>query len=746
MTVFLSEARIFAALSATNEAILRADAPEELFKRVCDAALFGGGFKSAGALLAQGDEWLHIVATADVRGNAPPANLRISVSADSESGRGIAGTAFRTGCSCFSNDYQNDERFRPCRDESRSRGIGAAAAVPLMKDGRSVGVFLFYAETGSLTEQIVSLLERMVENVAFALRGFDRKQQRKVADRQSRRVTDMFKALSATNTAILRARNAAEMFQQVCVSVAQGCRSLDAAAIFTSESGSPLLKFAAGSGDLVTNIVSMRLSIDPSDPDGGGLHGPAFREQRLAITHDTVADPRTQHWVSADAKPHGCAAVPLVKNGESAGILFFFFGRTSGREDLGINQLMIDIGANVSFGLEMFEREQQKERASRMFGALSATNEVIMRAKTRNELFQMVCEAGATGGNFTSTAIGMLIPDSDFLNIVAAAGPSGDTPKAARIAISEEYPEGRGISGRAFRTGQACISNDYLADAGNSVFHGRVRSNGAEAGAALPLLNGGRVTGILLFMAAEKNTFTTALIELLQRLADNISFALENFDHADERKQAELLIQYLATHDGLTGLPNRMMFNQLLDQSIQSARRHESKCAVLFVDLDRFKVINDSLGHAAGDALLVEVASRLRRCVRESDVVARLGGDEFVIVLNDVSDREQISTVARKILTGLMPALTLAGHDCRTTGSIGIAVFPDHGEDAETLTKNADTAMYLAKKEGKNDFRFFSLEIESQSIERLMLKTSLQPALELDQFSLQYQPKFDDTR
>jgi diguanylate cyclase (GGDEF)-like protein len=259
----------------------------------------------------------------------------------------------------------------------------------------------------------------------------------------------------------------------------------------------------------------------------------------------------------------------------------------------------------------------------------------------------------------------------------------------------------------------------------------------------MPLLNGGRVNGVLLFMAAEKNTFTPVLIELLQRLADNISFALENFDHADRRAEAEARIQYLATHDGLTGLPNRMMFNQLLDQNIKSARRHESKCAVLFIDLDRFKFINDSLGHAAGDALLVEVARRLRRCVRESDVVARLGGDEFVIVLNDVSDREQISTVARKILTGLIPALTLAGHDCRTTGSIGIAMFPDHGDDAETLTKNADTAMYLAKEEGKNDFRFFSLEIESQSIERLMLESSLRHALELDQLSVQYQPKID---
>jgi diguanylate cyclase (GGDEF)-like protein len=164
---------------------------------------------------------------------------------------------------------------------------------------------------------------------------------------------------------------------------------------------------------------------------------------------------------------------------------------------------------------------------------------------------------------------------------------------------------------------------------------------------------------------------------------------------------------------------------------------------VLFIDLDRFKVINDSLGHAAGDKLLIEVANRLRDCVRESDVVARLGGDEFVVILNNDADRDQITLIARKILSNLMPAVTLAGHECRTTGSIGIAIFPENGSDGHTLTKNADMAMYLAKEEGKNDFRFFSTQIKTQSIERLMLETSMRHALELDQFSLHYQPKLD---
>jgi diguanylate cyclase (GGDEF)-like protein len=430
-----------------------------------------------------------------------------------------------------------------------------------------------------------------------------------------------------------------------------------------------------------------------------------------------------------------------VKNGQSVGILYFFFARTPGQVDVEITQLMSDIGENVSFGLEMFEREQQKERISCMLAALSATNEAIMRARSRDELFQLVCEAVVEGAKFTSTTIALAQPDSEFLKVVATTGPTADYIRTLRFSTSAQRPEGRGLSGTAFRTGQPSVSNDFQADLRTSHWHGS--ATGTKSGAGLPLMVGGKPVGVFLFLSSERDTFTPDLVELLRRLAENVSFALQNFDRADEKIRADQQIQYLATHDGLTGLPNRMMFNQLLEQSIKSARRKESKCAVLFIDLDRFKIINDSLGHSVGDALLVEVANRLRSSVRESDVVARLGGDEFVIVLSEIFDSDQIAMVARKVLSGLVSPLNLAGHDCRTTGSIGIAIFPDNGGDAQTLTKNADMAMYLAKEEGKNDFRFYSPVIKSQSIERLMLESSLRHALELNQFALHYQPKIE---
>jgi diguanylate cyclase (GGDEF)-like protein len=737
------EAQMFAALSATNEAILRATSQEELYQRVCDAAVHGGGFRSAGALLPEPDGLLRFVAVAGHHTKEPLSDIRISINPDSAHGQGLAGTAFRTGRSSITNDYINDERLRPWRAVQESQGIGAAAAVPLLRSGRSVGVFLFYlTEAGSLTEKIVSLIERMVENVSFALDVFDRDTERKDSERANRRLTDMFAALSSTNTAILRARNADEMFRLVCESVAKGAESLGAAAIFLSQPDSTWLKMAAASGELVDLIEQMPLCTDPASEYGGGLHGPAFRQQTFQISHDTVADPRTKIWNVPGVAGYGCAVLPLTRNGQSVGVMFFFFGAIASFDD-SVTQLMSRIAENVSFGLEMFEREQQKERLARMFGALSATNEAIMRAATRDELYQMVCEAAVNGAKFTSTAIFLSADDGDFFQLAACAGPRTEKLRSRRYAKTENFPEGRGLTGTAYRTGKPCIANDFQAHEKNVQWPDNSERRTAHSGACLPLQGKGGVVGVLLFMSSDKYTFTPELIDLLQRLAKNVSFALENFDRSDEQAKADAQIQYLGTHDGLTGLPNRRMFNQFLELAIKSARRAGKKCSVLFIDLDRFKVINDSLGHAAGDALLIETGRRLRCAVRESDIVARLGGDEFVVILHDIESREQAAIAARKLLQSVSPSLDLAGHECRTTASIGIAVFPDDGTDDHTLTKNADMAMYLAKEEGKNDFRFFSPEIKSQSIERLMLETSLRHALELNQFSLQYQPKLD---
>ena len=207
------------------------------------------------------------------------------------------------------------------------------------------------------------------------------------------------------------------------------------------------------------------------------------------------------------------------------------------------------------------------------------------------------------------------------------------------------------------------------------------------------------------------------------------------------RKEAEERIQYLATHDGLTDLPNRLLFSQLVHHAIDGAKRYNRIFAVLFIDLDRFKIINDTLGHGAGDELLRVVSARLKSALRASDVVARLGGDEFVVMLQELGDATQVSTAARKILSAVIKPVPIAGQECRVTASIGISMFPADATDESTLMKNADAAMYLAKEEGKNNFQFYSKDLKSKSLEKMALETNLRRALECKEFSLQYQAK-----
>ncbi len=210
-----------------------------------------------------------------------------------------------------------------------------------------------------------------------------------------------------------------------------------------------------------------------------------------------------------------------------------------------------------------------------------------------------------------------------------------------------------------------------------------------------------------------------------------------------ERKQYEQTIEEQATIDKLTGLPNRTLFQDRLASTLSRSMRVEKGAALLFLDLDGFKDINDTLGHDAGDALLHEAAQRLQLCVRRTDTVARMGGDEFTIILADLSDELDPERVANKILASLAAPFDLNGEQRFVTGSIGVAIFSRDGADAETLIRNADTAMYQAKRAGKNQFRFFAEEMNQQISERTRIATELRRALERDEFKLVYHPVFD---
>jgi diguanylate cyclase (GGDEF)-like protein/PAS domain S-box-containing protein len=210
-----------------------------------------------------------------------------------------------------------------------------------------------------------------------------------------------------------------------------------------------------------------------------------------------------------------------------------------------------------------------------------------------------------------------------------------------------------------------------------------------------------------------------------------------------ERQLADERIRYLATHDSLTELPNRAYFSERLNALISGVHGKDARFAVLFVDLDHFKLINDTLGHEAGDALLKQAGTRLRDSVRPDDLVARVGGDEFVVLCQDATDLADIDAVAARMVQSLTHPLQLLDHECRVSASVGIAIFPADGDSERALMKSADTAMYTAKQEGKNNYRFFSSRLKTESLERVLLENELRHAIERNEFLIHYLAKFD---
>ncbi len=205
---------------------------------------------------------------------------------------------------------------------------------------------------------------------------------------------------------------------------------------------------------------------------------------------------------------------------------------------------------------------------------------------------------------------------------------------------------------------------------------------------------------------------------------------------------AERKIRHLAYHDTLTGLPNRLLFSDRIDQAICRCQRSNTQFALFFIDLDRFKIINDSMGHEAGDALLKAVTERLKNSVRKSDTLARLGGDEFTLILENLQQADTVASKAQHLLDILSKPITIHGRDVCVEGSIGVSLYPDDGENFGDLLKNADTAMYEAKQSGRNTVRFYTQEMSSAALQRLEMENNLREAIKNQEFCLYYQPKY----
>jgi diguanylate cyclase (GGDEF)-like protein len=352
----------------------------------------------------------------------------------------------------------------------------------------------------------------------------------------------------------------------------------------------------------------------------------------------------------------------------------------------------------------------------------------IQRAISRREPLQGVLETivGAAGELLGDDAPGLLLLDPDdpgWLTVAAARGFDATTIEAHR-----RRRVGEGVAGRAVAEERLVVSEDY-GRAGDAL--GGFVADGVQAAMAAPVHEDGRVIGALILSSFRPGrVFARAEQDMLLSFAEHASLAL-----TDARRVDAMLHQ--ALHDALTGLPNRALFTDRIQHALTQGRRRGTSCGVIFLDLDRFKTVNDSLGHAAGDELLVTVARRVDESLRSADTAARLGGDEFAVLLEDLAGPEEAVLVAERVADALRAPVVVQGREVFVSASVGIAV---GRVGASELLRQADVAMYRAKAEGKGRVCVFEESMQAEVLERLELEGELLRAIERDEIAVHYQP------
>jgi diguanylate cyclase (GGDEF)-like protein/PAS domain S-box-containing protein len=622
---------------AANVALQHAKTHEELYQRVCHAAVENDCFLTCAILTPNpGSKWVRVE---EVAGQSADAlrEARISLDSTTAEGQGLVGQAFHTRQVCISNDFLHDERTKPWQDAARAGGVASGATVPLLFGSVPIGVLILYSsQLNAFEGEVVELLSRLADSITFALANFEREVDRTCAEDNLRASEEKYRGILETLQ---------EPYYEVDLQ------------------GRPIMYNAAYFRTLgYTPEEVMGSNTTRHTPEMAKVVADAF--QRVRETGLPQQDLYWEYIHRNGSAVQVQGSVNLIRNaaGEPTGFRGIFRDVTESRkteEALRLSEARFRALTNLS---------------SDWYWELDAGH-CFTRMESRREKRQSG-ESYLIGRQIWQTGFELDTGWDGFIDMLHGHLPFRDVIMHRVTSKGEPF---------------------YISASAEPVFDG----------------------------------------------AGNFAGYRGVSREITEQKIAEDRIQYLATHDGLTTLPNRLMFSHLLSNAIKTAARYQRGFAILFVDLDRFKFINDTLGHDAGDKLLQEITTRFKHALRSSDVIARLGGDEFVVLVQETNDGQQAATVARKLLSEAIKPVMLAGQECRVTASIGIALFPVDGNDEQSLMKNADIAMYYAKEEGKNNFQFYSDEIKTHSLERLALEANLRHALERNELSLHYQAKLD---
>jgi diguanylate cyclase (GGDEF)-like protein/PAS domain S-box-containing protein len=760
--------RMYAALSATNEAILHAKSPEELYRQVCDAAVNGGKFVTTAVLVPDANQTDMKVLAVAGRGQHLLHDARISVAENTPEGQGLVGTAFRTHEPCVSNDFLNDPRMEFWRPLASRGGAVSGAALPLMLRGVAQGVLLFYAsEKNAFDGEIVKLLSRMAENVSFALENFERDNERRKGAEALRRSEEKHRSILET--------------------MIDGYFEVDLAGNFTYFNDA-LCHIHGYPRDEILGLNYRSYTDEATANHIYETYHQTYRTRQPAYLNEWVL--RRKDGTTAIVE--NSVQLMLDTDGKPTG----FRGTT--RDVTARRQAMDALKTSEEKYRSILENIEDAFYEVDLRGDLTSVNEAYCRLIGYSEseligmnnrqystpemsakvyrIFSQVYRTGIPVKSFDfeiTRKDGRAVVGEGSIHLIRDANgyPIGFRGLLRDVTARRKVEQVLRDSEERFRD-LADLSSDWYWEQDEQFRFVQVSGKVLEKTGLAPEEFIGKILRQLPFRdvppdqwlahkkaVAECRPFHNLVLKKTDpdgsiryisasgRPILDSQGTLKGYrgtaKDITERKLDEERIEYLATHDALTSLPNRVLFSQLLNFAVHHAQRYGHKLAVMFIDLDRFKMINDSLGHHAGDKLLQEIALRLTESLRTSDVVARLGGDEFVVLLQGIDETEQVAAIARKIISTVQQPILLERQECRVTASIGICMFPDDTRDEQALMKNADIAMYLAKDEGKNNFQFYSKNIQVQSVEHLALETSLRRALERNELFLHYQARVD---
>jgi diguanylate cyclase (GGDEF)-like protein/PAS domain S-box-containing protein len=513
---------------------------------------------------------------------------------------------------------------------------------------------------------------------------------RKVAELKVERLTLLYAALSQCNQAIVRCHDEMDLFATICRG-AVNFGGMKMAWICKLDDASQLVYPVASFGEGVEYLEGIEISLDVKHPNSHGPSGVAMREDRPYWCQDFQRDPATAAWHERGMRFGwgASAALPLHVGGKVVGALNVYAGIVDAFDDQA-QALLLEIAVDISFALARFADEVERKR-------------VQEDLRDSEERYRKAFRTSPDAVNITRLSDGMYL----------------DVNEGFERLTGWSYDEAVGKTAAQINIWRDMADRQRLVDALKQ--HGRC----ANLDADFVKKDGGIIHGL---MSAEAVRFKD--VDCLLSITRDIT----------DKRRAEAQIERLAHFDQLTGLPNRTMLQDRFTFGRNLARRRGETMAVMFLDLDHFKNINDTLGHSVGDRLLVEIARRLSATLRAQDTLSRMGGDEFILLLPAVS-QEGAAQVADKLIGAVAQPCQIEHFELMSTVSIGVAMYPQDGEDFETLSKNADTAMYRVKQASRNNFCFFTQEMQTHSARTLQLANAMHHALARGEFHLHYQPQ-----